>query len=536
VIVGTARSDVICVQGGGQHIVYGGLLDDEIYGGSGQDLLIGGHGTDLLHGREGNDVLRGGTGRDCYVGGVGDDTVSFAGLTPEGGIVNQGVVADLTDHTGDQLEPGPTCEGFDGQGTAFGEGYNEELVGIENLVGSAFDDELRATYNHENELYGGWGDDTIRGYGPGDDLLHGEDGNDICFVDESPVPCEDAPENGHRPSGSFAFAEHRGIDRGVVVMGAEGMDPDRLTVTTNTGLDQVVVTGEPLTPTAACPATAPDTLTCSVTRARYVVVWGGLDVDKLTLGDGFAKEASLDLNGGPGDDWVEGGSGPEVLFSGEGGFDLLLGNGGTDALISEGDPIGTGGDNLDGGPGVDQLVTDNACAGHFFQGGSDTGQGAWGDIIGFARQRDVGLWAKLGEEIDGQAVHGDAYMLPEPPGCVRSAIAPGGEVLEGTNQADQLRGNGAPNLIWGRDGIDSIFGFEGDDILHGHGLGDLVYGNAGDDVVWGEGGADELRGGGGSDKLRALDNVEDAVVNCGGDPDYAAQADPNDPVVGCGEL
>jgi Ca2+-binding RTX toxin-like protein len=374
-------------------------------------------------------------------------------------------------------------------------------------------------------------------------VLRGEAGNDACRNSGNTVACTDGPEGSHRPAGPFAFAETHGPDSGVVVMAREGTANETLSVTRNT--TQVVVTaGETLTAAANCSSSGSQTVNCNSSQPRYVVVWGGAGNDSLSIGPNFPNEASLDLNGGPGSDVVKGNTNAEILFTGEGGVDQLTGGDGTDALISQGDPVGSGGDTLDGGNGNDQLVTDNSCAGHTLIPGSDTGTGAAGDIVGFAQQKALGIaggnprgvQATLGEG----ATPAQAYATPEPVGCARSAIYGGGEILEGTDQADHLVGNSAPNEIWGRDGKDEVYGMDGNDIVHGHDLADKVYGNAGDDTVWGEDGQDDLFGGDGSDKLRALDGLADFTVNCGAGNDYAAEFDNltnvKDPVFSCGEI
>jgi Ca2+-binding RTX toxin-like protein len=546
VIVGTSQSDVIC-GGAGDNVIYGGLLDDEIYGGGGNDVLIGGHGTDLLHGQTGNDVLRGGTNRDCYVGGDGIDTVSFASMTPSGRDGNGNPsTAGVTVHLKAGSFPAErSCpDSFTAEGLANGEGADEDLIGVENVVGSAFDDDLEAANNGSNDLRGGGGNDVLRGRSSGaaDDTLRGEAGTDQCRNNDVVVACADAPEGAPRPAAPHAYVESRGADSGVVVLGRLGNDPDTLAITRPSSTQVRIDFDEAPTATASCPKTGTLTLTCTISTPRYVTAWGDFGNDTMSIGTSgtlFPLEASLDVNGGPGDDIVTGGPNQEILFTGEGGADQLYGNAGTDALISEGDPVGSGGDYLAGGDGNDQLVTDNACAGHTLWGGNDTGSGAGGDIIGFARQQTLllpgnprGVWAQLGSG----ATAGDAYAIPEPGGCVHSQILGGGEILEGTNQLDQLRGNDAPNEIWGRRGNDTIFGLGGNDILHGHDDNDVVYGNEGNDTVYGEAGVDELYGGDGSDKLRSQDNRTDTAVNCGAGADYAVEADPNDPVVSCNEL
>ena len=72
------------------------------------------------------------------------------------------------------------------------------------------------------------------------------------------------------------------------------------------------------------------------------------------------------------------------------------------------------------------------------------------------------------------------------------------EVLEGTQHADMLYGNGKDNAL--------ILGNEGDDILIGYG---------GADVLRGEAGHDALYGGGGADLLEAFDRRRDLALHCG---------------------
>lgn len=71
---------------GGDDVVSGGSLSDQINSGLGNDILIGQAGDDFLDGEEGNDiiiggdgddVLRGGTGSDILTGGEGDDKFEF---------------------------------------------------------------------------------------------------------------------------------------------------------------------------------------------------------------------------------------------------------------------------------------------------------------------------------------------------------------------------------------------------------------------------------------------------------------------------
>jgi len=106
------------------------------------NVLTGGAGDDVLIGRGGADTLRGGAGRDTasYAAAAAAVTVKLAG----------------------------------GVATADGDGSQDVLVSIENVVGSAFDDML-AGDAASNRLDGGAGRDTLIGLG-GDDVLSGGGG------------------------------------------------------------------------------------------------------------------------------------------------------------------------------------------------------------------------------------------------------------------------------------------------------------------------------------------------------------------------
>ena len=124
--------------------------NDTLDGGGGNDFLQGGNGDDRLIGGEGADDLNGGTGlRD-----VADYSASDAGVDVgvDNGAVNLGGHAE-----GDVL--------------LFG--------GIEDLIGSSFDDTLTGN-SVRNNLYGGNGNDTLIA-GDNDDELYGELGDDTLI-------------------------------------------------------------------------------------------------------------------------------------------------------------------------------------------------------------------------------------------------------------------------------------------------------------------------------------------------------------------
>lgn len=186
-VIGGAFDDTMigggleCCINGNQRVraetLYGMGGNDVLAGGSANDVLVGDvapnssratppPGNDTLLGNDGNDVLRGGGGDDEYVGGLGDDTASFIEAS------------------------GPMTVDLGAQ-AASGEG-SDSLRGIENVLGSGFDDTLIGDEG-DNRLDGRVGSDTMRGAGGNDYMItsrsgtyEGGDGSDTieyqCFM------------------------------------------------------------------------------------------------------------------------------------------------------------------------------------------------------------------------------------------------------------------------------------------------------------------------------------------------------------------
>ncbi len=160
----------------GDDFFFAGSGDDTVQGDDGYDTIVGDDGDDVLHtggndgpgaedfhdeafGQEGNDYIYAHSGKELISGdgeeGSGIDTVSFAET-------DSGVVVSLA------------REGVQ----AVRAGHIVELISIENLVGSSFNDVLTGTAS-ENTVDGGEGDDTLDGAG-GEDLLDGSSGQDTA--------------------------------------------------------------------------------------------------------------------------------------------------------------------------------------------------------------------------------------------------------------------------------------------------------------------------------------------------------------------
>ncbi|MEZ1324154.1 retention module-containing protein [Pseudomonas fluorescens] len=136
----------------GDDVLVAGTGDNIINAGDGNDVLSAGSGNNELHGGAGNDLLYSGPGNDLLDGGTGSDTASYAHATA-GVTVNLGLLG---------------AQNTIGAGT-------DTLTGIENLVGSNFNDTLTGD-NNNNVINGGLGNDILNG-GGGDDLLIGGMGN-----------------------------------------------------------------------------------------------------------------------------------------------------------------------------------------------------------------------------------------------------------------------------------------------------------------------------------------------------------------------
>ncbi|WP_420597792.1 hypothetical protein [Neptuniibacter sp.] len=203
--------------------LYGTNFNDRLYGNEDANYLRGYNGSDTLDGRGGNDTMRGDGGNDYYyVRDSGDRVQEFSG----GG--TDRVYSYLSDYTlGDHVEDGRIVSSnaasltgneldnfiFAGKGdnvidagtgndsvsylygatsgvtvslgtnlvqSTSGSG-EDQLVSVENLYGSNFDDVLSGN-DDANTLQGHNGNDTLNG-GDGNDILIGDLGNDLLFGD-----------------------------------------------------------------------------------------------------------------------------------------------------------------------------------------------------------------------------------------------------------------------------------------------------------------------------------------------------------------
>ncbi|MDB5507528.1 MAG: Serralysin [Devosia sp.] len=164
-------------------IAYNTIIEDAA-GGSGNDHLYGNHVANALWGNAGYDILEGFDGNDWLDAGW-----DASGSQSYGGNQDDYIFA-----TGgaDYVDGGNGTDTLDfsraSGGVSFDPTYGKKLgawvegdtiIGIENIIGSAYADEF-GLGDTGNSIRGGGGNDRLAGYG-GNDALYGEADDDTLF-------------------------------------------------------------------------------------------------------------------------------------------------------------------------------------------------------------------------------------------------------------------------------------------------------------------------------------------------------------------
>ena len=439
----------------------GGSGNDHLIGNTAANRLDGGPGNDHLWGGSGDDELEGGAGSDRLDGGPGSDRVTYQGS-------DAGVTVNLAAGTG-----------------SGGHAGNDAFYEVENVTGSAYDDELVGG-NGANRLEGAEGNDVLRGSGGNDILEGGPDADEL---------------DGDTGVDTISY---QGSDAGVVVRLKEG-----------TG-ERGHAEGDTFVEVENVRGSAYNDGLVGDDGANYLAggrgndgLWGGAGNDRLEGGAGADR-----LFGGSGADWASyQGSDTGVTVKlkegrGEGGHaegdsisevenlwgsaydDALVGDDGANHLVGSGGDDGlwggAGNDLLDGGAGADRLF-----------GGSGT------DLVSYLRS-DAGVTVNL-DQGTGEGGHAE--------GDTNADV----ENVTGSGYADLLVGNNLANRLDGRAGVDRV-SYQGSDAgvtvnldegtgVAGHAQGDTylgienVTGSAYGDELTGDNGPNRLEGSGGGDKL-----------------------------------
>jgi Ca2+-binding RTX toxin-like protein len=434
--------------------VIGGANNDILTGGNGANTLsyanagaavtvdlsvttaqnTGGAGTDTISGFQNltgsphNDTLTGtvgATGDNVIDGGStatdGTDTVSYANATAL-------VTVDLTI----------------GAAQSTGGGGDDQLVDIENVVGSPHNDTLTGN-SSANVLEGGLGDDTLDGAGNTSDTASYANAPAAVTIDLSIV----AP----------------------TAQNAGGAGSDKLTAIEN-------VTGSAFA----------DTLTGDPNNNTLD---GGAGNDPLISGAG----GNDTLKGGTGNETLVGGAGNDA-FDGEGGTDTVsfastTGTGVTVSLTA-GTASGDGSDtftansveNILGSPQGDALTGDGNN--NTIDGGNDndTIEGRGGDdtLTGGGGTNTLS-YANAGATVTVDL----AIVAPttQNTGGAGTDTISGFHHLTGSASADVLKGDATANTLTGGGGNDTLDGRTGADSLLGEGGNDTLIGGSGGDSLTG---------------------------------------------------
>ena len=457
---GGTGNDLMISEGGfdalfgneGQDTISGGNGGDRLSGGSGDDEISGGQGVDAIVGGSGDDTLDGGTENDEFQAGVGNDLLIGGGgadfLVGEGGVDTADYTASAAGVEVDLFVAGTefriTLDGlrvltYTTAGTGIGgDAQGDRLAEIENILGSAFDDELTGDVE-KNRIEGGDGEDEIDGDAGDDTLLGGADDDTIAGGDGRDELDGGTGTDTARFAGNQADFAFAALSGGSVSATAQNGEVDILSnfeflefLDGTVAIGDVIGGGNP----------------------------GGGDVP--TPGnDVLTGTENIDnINGLGGDDLITGLGGADLL-SGAAGNDTVAGDQGADRLFGNG-----GDDSIEGGQGADSA----------FGGTGD-------DVFAMGSENDSVLGQGNNDTILGEA------------GNDTLRGGSGNDSIEGGDDDDDLFGNGNNDTILGGEGEDSIQGNAGADRLFGEGGDDTIFGGIGGDRLDGGAGNDLLNGG-----------------------------------------
>ena len=463
-IVGTEDSDVLTSRPIGGAVIEGRGGDDLLYGNASADVLKGGDGDDLLVGNAGNDSLRGGRGEDSLSGGTGTDRADFSDLDrndgkPSGSVTMFYVslekgIASLSHRLGDDLFR-----------------IDDQLNSIENVTGSAGDDEIHGNAAN-NSLTGGDGNDTLWGGIGGSDTLIGGNGSDRYILDDVG---DIIIENGSGADSIYldgiivySLASQPSIEALYYSVSIAG---EAVHLTGN-GLANLIAVGKYFRATEA--NTSGDDLLDG---------GGGNDILMGGLGDDtYRVDTSLDFVDEAGDPLEEGEDvgGIDTVESKAAAFSLDVRTAGEiENLVYTGSANFSGGGNalaneLTGGNGNDQLKGRGGADTLSGLGGNDQLEGEGGaDILDGGEGTDTASYSS--------ATAGVNVSLANPPGNTGDAAGDtfvSIENLAGSSFNDSFNGNNGANQIFGGAGNDAIRGNLGNDVLWGQAGNDIFIFNA----------------------------------------------------------
>lgn len=461
--------------------------------------VIGSARADTLTGGSGSDTLTGGLGADLLTGGGGEDYVRYDASS-------SAVNVNLATGTG---------TGGDAQG--------DQLAGIEDVRGSAYNDTLTGDGN-DNSFVGG----------AGSDVLAGGAGIDTALYDDSPTSVivnlataigqggdaeGDILSNIENVAGSIFGDALTGYGAANLLLGGAGDD----TLAGGAGAD--TLSGD----------VGRDTADYSASLVGVMVNLGTGDVsggdaagDVLSSIENVHGSDQADaLTGDAGANLLSGGLGDDTLVGG-GGADTLTGFDGNDTANYAASPTavtvdltagsGMGGhaegdvlttiENLSGSDFNDTLIGDLAANSLIGAAGDDSVSGAAGNDT-----LDGGAGA---DTLDGGA--GDDIFITDGTDTIIEALEQGTDLIQ--SSVTIVLGANVENLTL--TGSAAISG-------SGNALNNILTGNSGDNHLSGDAGNDTLDGGSGRDTLMGGAH-DDTLITDGDDTLWEAPGEGTDTV------
>lgn len=464
---------------------------EHVVGSALNDTLTGDGGDNSLDGGKGNDSLVGGAGADSLNGGAGIDTADYSAVE-DSNTDTVGIFLDLTGGSAGKLE----------------EAAGDMLTGVENVIGTAFSDEILGDVNANKIVLGG-GSDTVQSGGGGNDTLQGgADGDTFIFA------------------GDFTALDQ--IDGGVGTSLKLGVDLDIVQFDGDYSAG-VVFGAATMTNVERIELAAGNSYKFTLNNATNA---NGLTVDASKLGAGETlilngaaeTAAALTATGGAGNDSIAGGGGADILTGGD-GTDTLVGNAGNDEITG-----GAGADSMTGGTGIDTLSYAGSAAGVTVDLSTNAASGgdAAGDSIGgFENVTGSGQDDKLTGDKNANILVGGAGADTIDGGLGIDTVSYAGSVDAvvvdlGTNVntggdalGDQLTGI---EVVIGSTKADSITGRDDqNENLSGGDEADTLAGGGGNDTLAGGTGGDELSDGDGNDSVTGDDGDDTFIAGTGND-------------------
>lgn len=407
----------------GPAYIDGGEGDDWAYGTNADDVLLTNSGIKKIRGYGGDDlIVSASKGLATIDGGSGTDTISYATHTPAGNVNFSGVRVELD------------------KGKSLGQ-TTYKLGGIENVIGSSFDDEITGVSGVKNVIDGGLGNDALIGQGFDGDRADGGLGTNLCAGFSSTSRC-----NGESPGDTDHRVSLLDINEGGVLTLIGSRSADRISVGYSNGAYRVSVP-DGAVPAGLC-APAGNSLTnfncpAGINSLNGMLIYGNDGADDIKLENSIPKTVTTTINGGDGKNHIVGGPSKDFISSsiGNSAGSLLEGRGNFDVLYINDDVTAIGGEGGDG------IHINNPCTGGEAIGGDDT---------------DSTIFAGADYGVEANIAGGYAKWLKG--NCKNKLkINPTIEKLEGTRFNDRLT---IGKRMKAQQGKSSLLGREGRNILN----------------------------------------------------------------------